>query len=106
MLDNAHLDKFLVAEAEWCLQLVNYSYISRQKIITGKHGRYVYASSPGYMTKSTYSQNPIERHLTSSAIKVREQKSCIIQYFDLPPPWICRHKLQSTNSGAISGVKW
>ena len=88
MLDNAHLDKFLVAEVEWCLQLVNYSYISRQKIITSKHGKYVYASPPEYRTKSTYSQNPTQRQANFERQQICEQQSCIIQYFNLPPPWI------------------
>lgn len=69
MLDNAHLDKFLVTEVEWCLQLVNYSYISRQKIITSKHGKYVYASPPEYRTKSTYSQNPTRRQAPTKSVK-------------------------------------
>ena len=36
-------------------------------------------------------------------ILVCEQKFPVIQCFDLPPHWICRHELRWKNGGAISG---
>jgi hypothetical protein len=50
-----------------------------------------------------YSQTPIQRHPHWASMKVCEQKFPIIQYFDLPPPLIHRHKLRWTNTGATSG---
>ena len=49
------------------------------------------------------SQTLIQHHPHLAAMIVCEQNFLVIQYFDLLPHSIHRHKLQCTNSGTLSG---